>query len=146
MQIQLKLQNIFKYFIILIISTYYILCISWIIKCLIIIDARCKHVACYITAACFGAIILPSSGSRHQHLFKTRGSNYSRSHERHACCSIKSAEFLQILVKIMHKNTPKPVQICTFDITTSSIGTIQKLPILSQHYDAAPKYNKYIRQ
>ena len=33
----------FKYFIILILSTYYILCISWIIKCLIIIDARCKH-------------------------------------------------------------------------------------------------------
>ena len=33
----------FKYFIILIVSTYYILCISWIIKCLIIIDARCKH-------------------------------------------------------------------------------------------------------
>ena len=32
----------FKYFIILILSTY-ILCISWIIKCLIIIDARCKH-------------------------------------------------------------------------------------------------------
>jgi len=25
------------------VSTYYILCISWIIKCLIIIDARCKH-------------------------------------------------------------------------------------------------------
>jgi len=33
----------FKCFIILIVSTYYILCISWIIKCLIIIDARCKH-------------------------------------------------------------------------------------------------------
>jgi len=33
----------FKYFIILIVSTYYILCVSWIIKCLIIIDARCKH-------------------------------------------------------------------------------------------------------
>jgi len=33
----------FKYFIILIVSTYYILCISWIIKCSIIIDARCKH-------------------------------------------------------------------------------------------------------
>ena len=33
----------FKYFIILIVSTYYILCISWKIKCLIIIDARCKH-------------------------------------------------------------------------------------------------------
>jgi hypothetical protein len=33
----------FKYFIALIVSTYYILCISWIIKCLIIIDARCKH-------------------------------------------------------------------------------------------------------
>ena len=28
---------------ILIVSTYYILYISWIIKCLIIIDARCKH-------------------------------------------------------------------------------------------------------
>ena len=27
----------------LIVSTYYILCISWIVKCLIIIDARCKH-------------------------------------------------------------------------------------------------------
>jgi len=33
----------FKYFIILIVPTYYILCISWIIKCLIVIDARCKH-------------------------------------------------------------------------------------------------------
>jgi len=33
----------FKYFIILILSTYYILCINWIVKCLIIIDARCKH-------------------------------------------------------------------------------------------------------
>ena len=36
----------FKYLITLIISTYYILCISWIIKCLIIIDARCKHEDC----------------------------------------------------------------------------------------------------
>ena len=25
------------------VTVYYILCISWIIKCLIIIDARCKH-------------------------------------------------------------------------------------------------------
>jgi len=33
----------FKYFIILIVSTYYILCISWTIMCLISIDARCKH-------------------------------------------------------------------------------------------------------
>jgi len=33
----------FQYFITLIVSIYYILCISWIIKCLIIIDARCKH-------------------------------------------------------------------------------------------------------
>ena len=33
----------FKCFIILIVSTYYILCISWIIKCLIITDARCKQ-------------------------------------------------------------------------------------------------------
>ena len=39
----------FKYFIILIVSTYYILCISWIIKCLIIIDARCKHEDCRLT-------------------------------------------------------------------------------------------------
>ena len=36
----------FKYFIILIVSTYYILCITWIIKCLIIVDARCKHEEC----------------------------------------------------------------------------------------------------
>jgi len=35
--------SIFKYFIILIVSTYYILYISWIIKYLIIIDAQCKH-------------------------------------------------------------------------------------------------------
>jgi len=33
----------FNYFIILIVSTYYIIYISWIIKCLIIIDAPCKH-------------------------------------------------------------------------------------------------------
>jgi len=33
----------FKYFIIFIVSTNYILCISWIIKCLNIIDARHKH-------------------------------------------------------------------------------------------------------
>jgi len=33
----------FKYFLILSVSTYYILCISWIIKCLIIIDAGCKR-------------------------------------------------------------------------------------------------------
>jgi len=33
----------FKYFIILIVSTYYILCISWIIQYLIIIDELCKH-------------------------------------------------------------------------------------------------------
>ena len=33
----------FKYFIILIVSTYYISCISWLIKCLIIIEERCKH-------------------------------------------------------------------------------------------------------
>ena len=33
----------FKYFVILIVSTYYILCICWIINCLIAIDARCKH-------------------------------------------------------------------------------------------------------
>ena len=37
------LEHFFKYFIILIVTTYYILCISWIIKCLIIIDARRKH-------------------------------------------------------------------------------------------------------
>jgi len=29
--------------IILILTAGYILCISWIVKCLIIIDARCKH-------------------------------------------------------------------------------------------------------
>jgi hypothetical protein len=39
----------FKYFIILIVSTYYILCIGWIVKCLIIIDARCKHEDCLKT-------------------------------------------------------------------------------------------------
>jgi len=33
----------FKYFIILTVSTYYIFRISWIIKCLIILDARWKH-------------------------------------------------------------------------------------------------------
>ena len=33
----------FKYFIILIVSTYYILCISWTIMCLIIIVALCEH-------------------------------------------------------------------------------------------------------
>jgi len=33
-------------FIIVIVSTYYILCVSWIIKYLIIIDARCKHEEC----------------------------------------------------------------------------------------------------
>ena len=33
----------FKYFIILIVSTYYILCIGWIVKCLIIVDARYKY-------------------------------------------------------------------------------------------------------
>jgi len=33
----------FKYFIILIVSTYYILCITWIIKYLIIIDGWCIH-------------------------------------------------------------------------------------------------------
>ena len=33
----------FIYFIILIVYTYYILCISWRVKCLIIIDARRKH-------------------------------------------------------------------------------------------------------
>ena len=32
-----------KYFINSIVSTYYMLWISWAIKCLIIIDARCKH-------------------------------------------------------------------------------------------------------
>jgi len=32
-----------KYLINVIVSTYYILCISWIIKCLVIIDARCRH-------------------------------------------------------------------------------------------------------
>jgi len=36
-------RSTFKYFIILIVSTYYILFISWIIKCLFIIDARCRH-------------------------------------------------------------------------------------------------------
>jgi hypothetical protein len=34
---------VLKYFIILIVPTCYILCISWLVKCLIIIDARCKH-------------------------------------------------------------------------------------------------------
>ena len=32
------------------VSTYYILCISWIIKCLIIFDARCKHEECWKTS------------------------------------------------------------------------------------------------
>jgi len=36
----------FRYFKILIVSTYYLLCIGWIMKCLIIIDARCKHAVC----------------------------------------------------------------------------------------------------
>jgi len=40
----------FKYFIILNISTYYMLCISWIIKCFIIIDARCKHEDCVMVS------------------------------------------------------------------------------------------------
>ena len=35
-----------KYFLILIVSTCYILCISWIITCLIVIDTRCKHEDC----------------------------------------------------------------------------------------------------
>jgi len=36
--------NTFKYFfLILIVSSYYILCISWIMKCLVITDVRCKH-------------------------------------------------------------------------------------------------------
>ena len=39
----------FKCFIILIVSTNYILCISWIIKCLIVTDARCKHEDCIAT-------------------------------------------------------------------------------------------------
>ena len=34
-------RSTFKYFIILIISPYYILCISWIIKCIVIIDVSC---------------------------------------------------------------------------------------------------------
>ena len=45
-------RSTFKYFIILIVSTYYILCISWIIKCLIIIDARCKHEDSFVTSVC----------------------------------------------------------------------------------------------
>jgi len=36
-------RSTFQYFVVLIVSTYYILCISRITKCLIIIDARCKH-------------------------------------------------------------------------------------------------------
>ena len=36
-------RSTFKHFIILIVSTNYILCISWIIMCLYVIDARCKH-------------------------------------------------------------------------------------------------------
>ena len=36
----------FKYFIILIVFTCCILCVSWIIKCLIIIEARRKHEDC----------------------------------------------------------------------------------------------------
>ena len=36
-------RSTFKYFIILIVSTYYILCISWTIKYLYVDDARCKH-------------------------------------------------------------------------------------------------------
>ena len=32
----IKIIKYFKYFIILIVSTYYILCISWIIKCLMV--------------------------------------------------------------------------------------------------------------
>ena len=37
----------FKYFIIVIVSTYYMVCISLIIKWLISIDARCKHEDCW---------------------------------------------------------------------------------------------------
>ena len=36
-------RSLYMNFTILIVSTYYILFISWIIKCLIIIDARCEH-------------------------------------------------------------------------------------------------------
>ena len=42
----------FKYFIILIVSTYNIWCIMWEIKCLIIIDARCKHEAIILFTFC----------------------------------------------------------------------------------------------
>jgi len=41
-------RSTFKYFIISIVSTYYILFISWIIKCLIITDARCENEDWYL--------------------------------------------------------------------------------------------------
>jgi len=49
----------FKYFIILIVSTYYILCLSWIMKCLIINDARCKHEE-KVTIQCFVCLQITS--------------------------------------------------------------------------------------
>jgi len=58
--------NTFKYFIILIVSTYYILCISWIIRCLFIIDARCKHEdqmyrikLCNLACPCYYTYLVP---------------------------------------------------------------------------------------
>jgi len=53
----------FKYFIILIVSTYYILYVSWIVECLIIIDARCKHEdgGMKLSASCF---YIPGSRKR----------------------------------------------------------------------------------
>jgi len=48
----------FKYFTILIVSIYYTLCIGWIKKFLIIIDARCKHED--YTPTCFDTFVSSS--------------------------------------------------------------------------------------
>jgi len=65
----------FKYFIILIVSTYYILCISWVTKCLNSIDARCKH----------------EDSCLHIEMYTLKISflySVSRDTQRHVCCGL----------------------------------------------------------
>jgi len=69
----------FKYFILLIVSTCYILCIRWIIKCLIIIDVRCKHEDT-LQCSCHGktkeSFLSPRFGFQAQFLFPSTEITY----------------------------------------------------------------------
>jgi len=56
----------------------------------------------YVVATCFGAVILPSSGSSYQNFFKT--DRNKTSHDKHTYVVVSVVEYCVGFVKIMYIN------------------------------------------